>query len=332
MSEINYMAFLKKANMIDTYTDDFEERNEEPLTEEKIKTEFTCFTVEGNDFFPSKRTTNFIPNGYYKIRKDYSRGIFLRKQKINLSKLVVLENCPIHKTLISEIERFWESKKEYQKRSKVYKKNILLHSAPGMGKTSLINLVIDDLINNRDGMVITISEANDIFNFNDAMMYIRAMMPERPIIAIIEDFDNFGGDGSTNAELETELLNILDGNQKHDNLVIIATTNYPDKLHERYINRPSRFNLILEYEYPDEDLRREFLTKINLPEDIEKIDLEDWVKKTEGYTTDYLNELSMAVFINGQDVEQTFIDLNKMRNTKKVKYKKPNEKSIGFNN
>lgn len=320
---------------MDSYTDDIAVRslslsskNDDDVKE--IKTDYTCFSVEGNDFFPSRKTTSNIPSGYYRIRKDYTRGIFLRKQEVNLSKLVIIEHCSLHRRLINEIVHFWESKNEYEKRGKVYKKNILLHSAPGMGKTSLVNLIIDDLIKNRNGIVLSITEENDIANFNDAMMYIKAAMPDRPIIAVIEDFDNFTGDGGNNNQLESDLLNILDGNQKYNNLVILATTNYPEKLQERYINRPSRFNLILEYEYPNEEFRREFLIKTNLEEDIRKIDLDKWVKRTEGYTTDYLNELSMAVFINNQDEEEAFDELDKMRNTKIVKYKKPESSRIGI--
>lgn len=318
----------------ESYTDDIpisvdEMTSKNPNMADKIKTEYTCFTIEGNDFFPSKATTANIPSGYYRIRKDYTRGIFLRKQKVNLSKLVIIESCKLHKRLLNEIIHFWNTKEEYAKRGKVYKKNILLHSVPGMGKTSLINLIIDDLINNRDGIVISLAEESDIINFNDAMMYIKAAMPDRPIIAVIEDFDNFV-DESKNNPVETELLNILDGNQKHDNLVILATTNYPEKLQEKYINRPSRFNLILEYEYPHADFRREFLIKTNLKEDIDSIDLDKWVEKTEGYTTDYLNELSMAVFINKQNEEEAFKELDTMRNTKVVKYKKPDSSRISI--
>lgn len=298
--------------------------------QDKISTDYKCFTIEGNDFYPSKRTTKHIPAGYYKIRKEYSRGLFLRKQDVNIGKLVVLENCKVHGQLLKEMVLFWKSKQEYIKRGKVYKKNILLHSAPGMGKTSLINIIIQDLITKRDGIVLCLNEAADIMNFNDMMMYICSAMPNRPIIAIIEDFDNFGGSSANNQELETELLNILDGNQKYNNLVVLATTNYPENLTERYINRPSRFNTIIEYPYPDEELRREFLVKTNLPEDIAKVNIDEWVKKTEGYTTDYLNELSMAVFINHMDEKEAFEMLDKMRKTKVVKYSNPNKKSIGL--
>lgn len=301
---------------------------EKEKIDKKVKSDYTCFMIEDMNFFPCKRTMTNIPCGYYRIRKDYTKGIFLRKQDVNLSKLVLLEHCPLHKTLMDSIIHFWNSKEEYQKRGKIYKKNILLYSAPGMGKTSLINLVIDDLIKNRNGFVIALSDENDILNFNEIMSYIRAIMPERPIVVVIEDFDNFCG-GNKSA-IETELLNILDGNQKYSNMVIIATTNYPETLNDRYINRPSRFNLLLEYPYPDADLRREFLIKTNLKEDIDKIDLDYIVKRTEGYTIDFLNELSMSIFINHEDIETALSKMDNMISNKVIKYQKPTHSRIGI--
>ena len=297
----------------------------------KIKSEYACFVEEGTDYMPTKKTVTSIPCGYYKIRKEYGKGIYLRKQPVNLSKLVVLENCPIHQKLINAIVHFWESKEEYLKRGKIYKRNILLYSAPGMGKTSLINLVVDDLIRNRDGFVISLSESSDILNFNEMMLYVRAIMPERPIIVIIEDFDNFCG-SKGNKEVESELLNILDGNQKYDNLVIIATTNYHETLDDRYINRPSRFNMLLEYEYPNAKLRKEFLEKTNLKEDLESVDLDYIVERTEGFTIDYLNELSMSLFINKEPLEDALAALSQMMKTNMIKYNKPGHKKIGMIN
>ena len=206
---------------------------------------------------------------------------------------------------------------------------MLLYSPPGMGKTSLINLLVEDLVKNRNGFVLSLTDDNDILNFNDAMSYIRAIMPTKPIIVIIEDIDNFIGEGADN-KLETEILNMLDGINKHSNILTIATTNYPENLTERYLKRPSRFNRKFSFTYPDEALRREFLTKVNLAEDIAKIDLDKWVKETEGWTVDYLKELSDSVFINGYTEEESFKEINEMIKTNIVKNDKPKNKQGGI--
>lgn len=235
----------------------------------------------------------------------------------------------MYQLILKDIETFWNSEEEYVKRGRVYKRNMLLYSPPGMGKTSLINLLVEDLVKNRNGFVLSLTDDNDILNFNDAMSYIRAIMPTKPIIVIIEDIDNFIGEGADN-KLETEILNMLDGINKHSNILTIATTNYPENLTERYLKRPSRFNRKFSFTYPDEALRREFLTKVNLAEDIAKIDLDKWVKETEGWTVDYLKELSDSVFINGYTEEESFKEINEMIKTNIVKNDKPKNKQGGI--
>lgn len=311
---------------VENYTDDFFYEGDERLLG---KNDYCNFIIEGTDFFPCKKVSRTLPNGYYTIRKDYTRGIFFRKKEVNLDRLVKLDSYPMYQMILKDIETFWESEEEYIKRGRVYKRNMLLYSPPGMGKTSLINLLVEDLVRNRNGFVISLTDDNDILNFNDAMSYIRAIMPRKPIIAIIEDIDNFIGEGA-DSKLETEILNMLDGINKHSNILTIATTNYPENLTERYLKRPSRFNRKFSFSYPDEDLRREFLIKINLPEDIDKIDLDKWVKNTEGWTVDYLKELSDSVFINGYSEEESFKEINDMIKTNIVKNDKPKNKQNGI--
>lgn len=271
------------------------------------------FMVNDGVYTPCKNTIKELPNGYYMLGTDNSGNLFFKIQYPKLNKLVVLESCKIYQTIIDDIQTFWKSKEEYTKRGKVYKRNLLLYSKPGIGKTSLINILVKDLIEHKNGLVISICDSFDIKLFTSAMRVLRSIMPDKPIIVIIEDIDNFAGIKSVNRQLETELLNILDGIYQYDNLVILATTNYPEYLTERYISRPSRFNRKFEFPLPDINVRREFLIKTNLKEDIESIDLGKWLIKTEGYTIDFLKELSDAVFISKRDEDEVFDEIDEMR-------------------
>ena len=107
-------------------------------------------------------------------------------------------------------------------------------------------------------------------------------------------------------------MNILDGNYKVNNLVIIATTNYIERIAERYKNRPSRFDRIVEFPLPNEESRRIFIEKSVLPEDLAKINLDEWVKKTKGYTIDHINELILLYFVFGHTEEESFKTMDDM--------------------
>lgn len=296
--------------------------DEYPCVDDIEKTSnFTCFTSDGTGtFYPAVKTAPALPSGYYNISIDNEGKIYFQSIQPQLDKLVVLESSEMETRILNDMRTFWKSRKKYEDRGKVYKRNILLYSKPGIGKTSLLNIMVRDLLaSGQEVTVLLLSMAYHVQTFRKAVGYLRDVMPERPIIAIIEDIDNFAGTHAFSKEVESELLNILDGNYKFDNMVILATTNYPQYLTERFISRPSRFNRRFELPLPNAATRREFLTKTNLPEDLERVDVDKWVERTEGYTIDFLKELSDAVFISERDEDSVFKELDDMQQISVVK-------------
>ena len=163
-----------------------------------------------------------------------------------------------------------------------------------------------DLIEQYNGIVIPLNTSEEIRMFVNAIKRIRKIEPDRKIIAIIEDIDNFIGYEGQRSNLDTYLLNILDGNMKTNGVVTIATTNYIEKLEARYKNRPSRFNKVVEFPLPNEESREMFIKNSILPEDLQRIDLQMWVKRTEGFTIDHINELIQLVLVFDEDEEESF--------------------------
>ena len=186
-----------------------------------------------------------------------------------------------------------------------------------------------ELIEKYNGIVFSLSSEQEVSAFPDAVRRIRKIEPNRRIIAIIEDIDSFT---QCSNSLNTMLLNILDGNLKLSGLVTIATTNHIEYLEERYTNRPSRFDRVVEFPLPNAASRKMFIEKTVLPEDLEKISIDDWVEKTEGFTIDHINELILLHFVFGHDEEESFNTIyamtktgGKLRNKSSV-----NKKTIGF--
>jgi DNA replication protein DnaC len=69
---------------------------------------------------------------------------------------ITKENYGLSTEILDDIKRFWESEERYKQFGNVYKRNILLYSLPGNGKTSLINILCHKLIDEHDGVVIFI--------------------------------------------------------------------------------------------------------------------------------------------------------------------------------
>lgn len=282
-----------------------------------------------NDGFITSVSNTFpsLEKGYYSIGYNNNCGMYFKKENVKLDKLCKLPN-EATTTILSDIDKFWTLEDSYKEYERVFKRNYLLYSAPGTGKTSLINIMCQDLIEKYNGVVFSLTDENGIRFFPDAIKRVRKIEPKRKIIVIIEDIDNFIQYRDTN----TMLLNILDGNLKTDNLVVIATTNYIEKMEERYINRPSRFDRVIEFPLPNEESRRIFIEKTVKPKDIEKINIKKWVEKTNGFTIDHINELIIQHFIFGLTEEETFNNISNMvKNNNSLKNKTSiNKKNIGF--
>ena len=256
------------------------------------------------------------------------------KARVETNKLFPLPNESTD-VILNDIQKFWSLEKTYKKYGRVYRRNYLIYSAPGTGKTSLIKLMCKELIEKYNGIVLTISNTDNLQLYPEALRAIRSVEPDRKIITIIEDLDAFTDEDNTYGNpANSLLLNILDGAQTLSNVVTIATTNYIEKIAGRYKNRPSRFDLVMEFPLPNKESRRMFIEKSVLPEDIKKINLDEWVKKTEGFSIDHINELILLYFVFGHTEEESFARVKKMaeNNDTLVNETSTKRKVIGFKN
>lgn len=267
--------------------------------------------INGECIIPVANTYDKLESGYYTIHSSPNIGMYFVKEKVELNKLYRLPNDATD-LILNDISKFWTLEDTYKRYHRVFRRNYLLYSAPGTGKTSLINLMCQELIEKYNGIVFSLSDGDEIRMYTDAVRRVRAIEPDRKIITIIEDIDNFIGDEYSRSGLDTYLLNILDGNMKMGNIVTIATTNFIEKIESRYKNRPSRFDRVVEFPLPNEESRKIFIEKTVDPEDLKKIDINKWVKLTEGYTVDHLNELILLFFVFGHSEDESFETINQM--------------------
>jgi SpoVK/Ycf46/Vps4 family AAA+-type ATPase len=100
---------------------------------------------------------------------------------------------------------------------------------------------------------------------------------------------------------ESEILSLLDGDNQVDRVINIATTNYPELLDKRIVNRPRRFDRIYKILVPEEKIRAAFL-KEKLPK---KEDVKLWVKKTRGLSFAAIAETLISVLCLGNKLDDT---------------------------
>jgi hypothetical protein len=303
------------------------ERESAQESEEKKELEkgYTQWSILGNGKYgPSFPTTAKLPAGFYEIKYDHAIGSPIMVHKpVNSDELFELPSKEII-DIIEDISKFWANAEKYKQYNFVHKRGILLYGEPGCGKSGIIQLCTNHLIKNMNGIVINITNADAIEKYTEFIDSIRLIEPNRPIIVILEDIDSIAGEERYNTSL---ILNILDGVKQIDNIVYIATTNYPEKLEERISNRPSRFDRRYEVEMPTAEVRESYLRNKLTKEDIKKVNITEWVEKSEGMSLAHMRELVISVMTLDNTFDETIERLNGFKIKPRIKSK---NKKVGF--
>lgn len=302
---------------------------------EEKERDFTRYVKQGKNYEPIGETRDVLPAGfYYPVYDSYHGKAYFTQKELVMPKLYILPN-DIQTEILDDIKRFWKSEERYKLFGNVYKRNILLYSLPGNGKTSLINILCHKLIDEYDGVVIFIDNPSTLSAYHTCMERFRDIEPTRKVITIIEDFERLAKDDHYTAML----LQLLDGNTQFDNVVTIATTNYPQILEKRFTCRPSRFNLVIEYKKPNAEVRKAYITNklsdsgIDVKDETVQKDIDRYVAKTDGYTFDFLKEVIQGIYVDGFTEVEIFDRLEDLINKDgRVKISEEESKKIGFTN
>jgi len=254
-------------------------------------------------------THDKLPSGYYSLQMDQKGNIYASARNFIYDDYIDL---PIkeYKEILKDIDKFWSIKDKFKEYGFVFKRGILIHGKQGLGKSFLINGVIKDVIEKREGIVFSLYNYRDLGVFHEFFRdQFRHIEPERPVVVVIEDIDGLCRDKS----VETELINMLDGVEHSSNVVYLATTNNIDQLEERITNPPSRFDRRYHIQAPTKEVRKVFIEAKMKKDDLAKIDVDEWVEKTEGFNLAHIKELIISVVLYENDLEYALGHLNNMR-------------------
>jgi SpoVK/Ycf46/Vps4 family AAA+-type ATPase len=112
---------------------------------------------------------------------------------------------------------------------------------------------------------------------------------------------------------EESVLSFLDGENSCNNILTIASTNYPEKLDRRIVARPRRFDRVIKIYPPTDDMRRMyFYKKLN----IENEELEKYVTATKDFSFASLSELVISVKCFDKDFDETIQTLKDLSSKK----------------
>lgn len=260
------------------------------------------WAVLPNDTFTAiGATVSHLPPAIYTLSSD-GPIIYFNKTKVLTDSLIELDDSAALK-IIAGIEKFWESKDKFDMFGILFKRGILMWGPAGSGKTATVNMLMNDLVK-RGGMVVIVQSPPCAIK---GLHELRRIEPNRPIIVVLEDIEeminNYGEHG---------LLGLLDGEHQVSNVVVLATTNYPEMLGERIINRPSRFDEVILVDMPSAKARYRYLKHV-LKETVSEAELQTWVAATDKLSIAHLRELIVATQCLGRPYKEVVDRLRRMK-------------------
>lgn len=221
--------------------------------------------------------------------------------------------------VISLVENFWNSEKDYKEGNEyvyggaAYKAGVMIYGPPGTGKSCTIKIVSNKLVE-RGGTVFFASSHPNVAN--GFLTEFSKIEKSRKCIVILEDIDsliaNFG---------ESGYLDMLDSAKTIDNVLFIATTNYPERLDPRIYNRPGRFSHVVKIGLPGPKAREAFLKAIMK----DHSPIKEIVNNTDKFTIDHLSALVNAVYREKKDLHKEITRLRTL-----FRMPKSDEKQIGM--
>lgn len=229
----------------------------------------------------------------------YQDGYFQKnKELFNSIKSATFENLILHDSLKEDIqndfEQFLSSRETYDRYGIPWKRGALFIGPPGNGKTHTIKALVNKL--GKPCIYVRSFKAQySTEQENMAEVFKRARMTT-PCLLILEDLDSMIDDKN-----RAFFLNELDGFETNTGVVVLATTNHPEKLDTAILDRPSRFDRKYYFELPGEPERLAYLGLWN-----EKLERELRVTKqgtitvvtmTEGFSFAYMKELFVASMV-----------------------------------
>jgi ATPase family associated with various cellular activities (AAA) len=256
-------------------------------------------TADGECFRPVGPTQAALPPGVYEVlERD---PITFRRIPSRTDGLVSFPGSA-SQVAVEDIRRFWEARALYRRYQLAFRRGLLLWGPQGSGKSSTIRLIIAEVVE-AGGIAVRFCVP---YYLMQGLRAFRRVQADTPCVLLMEDLDAL-----IKLYDESAVLNILDGVEKLEGMVFLATTNHPELLEERVLNRPSRFDRRIEVGMLDDAARELYLLSVINGYEA-GIDLSAWVRDTAGLSVAHLKELFIAVVIYSSDYRETLARLRGM--------------------
>lgn len=218
-----------------------------------------------------------------------SHALYEATQKASFEDLVL--NKDIKSSLRNDFRQFLESEERYQRLNMAWRRGALMIGPPGNGKTHCVRALVKEL-----GISSLYVQSLSHHYYTPQQLWQTVFDRARgltPCVLVLEDLDSLVDD-----ENRSFFLNQLDGFEQNHGLIVLATTNYPERIDAAIIDRPSRFDRKYHFELPSLSERETYFRywQQELAGEIawSSGDIHDLSITTEGFSFAYLKELVIS--------------------------------------
>jgi hypothetical protein len=203
---------------------------------------------------------------------------------------VTREAIVLPEGVLERVERhtlkFGEEADRLRQAGRHVKRGLLLHGAPGTGKT----LTAMYLANRMPDRTVLILTGVGLGAIGPACEMARALAPS---MVVMEDVDLVAleRDEYMSSGLLFELLNEMDGMQQDLDVVFLLTTNRPDRLEPALASRPGRVDMAVELPVPDADGRRRLIALYSQGLELRATNLPEVIERSAGASPAFIREL-----------------------------------------
>jgi len=179
------------------------------------------------------------------------------------------------------------------------KRGILLHGAPGTGKTHTVSYLLGKL----PGVTVIVISGRALGRITEACSVARTL---QPAAIVVEDVDLIAEERTARPgqhPLLFQLLNEMEGLNSATDVTFLLTTNRADLLEPALAERPGRVDLAAELPLPDEDARRELLRLYAGRLVLDGVDLDAVIARTGGVAAPFLKELLRRAALLAADAD-----------------------------
>jgi hypothetical protein len=240
-------------------------------------------------------TIMVFQDGYW----QKSRELYTAIKRSTFDNLVL--GGTLKQDLYSDLATFFKAQAIYTQANIPWKRGIVLIGPPGNGKTHAVKALINAL--GQDCLYVKSFSAENSDDHRNIRAVFEQARETAPCILVMEDLDSLITEHN-----RSFFLNELDGFAANEGVVVIASTNHPEKLDPAIMARPSRFDRKYHFGLPSVDERRSYLElwsgALDPAMQPTATTIMELAGATEGFSFAYLKELLVSSTIRWVECQE----------------------------